>query len=53
MWPEKGKSAVTFDRVTLDQAVPYACEDADITLRGLPDTRTPPGGFGADAAADE
>ncbi len=29
----KGRQAVTFDRVTLDQAVPYACEDADITLR--------------------
>jgi DNA polymerase-1 len=29
----KGKTAVTFDQVTLDQAVPYACEDADITLR--------------------
>ena len=28
----KGKDAVTFDRVTLDAAVPYACEDADITL---------------------
>ncbi len=29
----KGRHAVTFDRVPLDQAVPYACEDADITLR--------------------
>jgi DNA polymerase-1 len=29
----KGKKAVSFDRVTLDKAVPYACEDADITLR--------------------
>jgi DNA polymerase-1 len=29
----KGKNAVTFDQVTLEQAVPYACEDADITLR--------------------
>lgn len=29
----KGKGAVTFDQVTLDQAVPYACEDADITLQ--------------------
>ena len=29
----KGKQAVTFDQVTLEQAVPYACEDADITLR--------------------
>jgi len=29
----KGKKAVTFDQVTLEQAVPYACEDADITLR--------------------
>jgi DNA polymerase-1 len=28
----KGKSAVTFDQVTIDKAVPYACEDADITL---------------------
>ena len=28
-----GKSAITFDRVPLDEAVPYAAEDADITLR--------------------
>ena len=28
----KGKNAVTFDQVTLDKAVPYASEDADITL---------------------
>jgi len=28
-----GKSAITFDRVPLDQAVKYAAEDADITLR--------------------
>ncbi len=28
-----GKTAVTFDRVPLDEAVPYACEDADITLQ--------------------
>ena len=28
-----GKSAITFDRVPLDQAVTYAAEDADITLR--------------------
>ena len=28
-----GKSAITFDRVPLDKAVPYAAEDADITLR--------------------
>ncbi|EEB85333.1 DNA polymerase I [Roseobacter sp. GAI101] len=28
-----GKSAVTFDKVPLAQAVPYAAEDADITLR--------------------
>jgi DNA polymerase-1 len=28
-----GKSAVTFDKVPLDKAVPYAAEDADITLR--------------------
>ena len=29
----KGRGAVTFDQVTIEQAVPYACEDADITLR--------------------
>ncbi|MBT8342388.1 MAG: DNA polymerase I, partial [Desulfatitalea sp.] len=29
----KGRGAVTFDQVPLQQAVPYACEDADITLR--------------------
>jgi len=28
----KGKKALTFDQVTLEKAVPYACEDADITL---------------------
>ena len=28
-----GKSALTFDRVPLAQAVPYAAEDADVTLR--------------------
>ncbi|WP_417726899.1 DNA polymerase I [Roseovarius sp.] len=28
-----GKSAVTFDRVPVDEAVKYAAEDADITLR--------------------
>ena len=28
----KGKAAVTFDQVTIDKAIPYACEDADITL---------------------
>ncbi len=28
-----GKSAVTFDRVLIDDAVKYAAEDADITLR--------------------
>ena len=28
-----GKSAITFDRVPLDEAVTYAAEDADITLR--------------------
>ncbi|NKB81315.1 MAG: DNA polymerase I [Nitrospirales bacterium] len=28
-----GKTQVTFDRVPLDQALPYAAEDADITLR--------------------
>ncbi|MBL0712345.1 MAG: DNA polymerase I [Desulfosarcina sp.] len=28
----KGRQSVTFDMVTLDKAVPYSCEDADITL---------------------
>ncbi|MFQ6546412.1 DNA polymerase I [Aestuariibius sp. 2305UL40-4] len=28
-----GKSQITFDRVPIDKAVPYAAEDADITLR--------------------
>ncbi len=28
-----GKSQVTFDKVTLEKAVPYAAEDADVTLR--------------------
>ncbi|PID39634.1 MAG: DNA polymerase I [Proteobacteria bacterium] len=28
----KGKNAVTFDQVILEKAIPYACEDADITL---------------------
>ncbi len=28
----KGRHSVTFDMVTLDKAIPYACEDADITL---------------------
>ena len=28
-----GKSAITFDRVSIEDAVPYAAEDADITLR--------------------
>ncbi len=28
-----GKAAVTFDLVPIDQAVNYACEDADVTLR--------------------
>ncbi len=28
----KGKKAVLFSQVPLDKAVPYACEDADITL---------------------
>ena len=28
-----GKSAITFDQVPLDKAVPYAAEDADVTLR--------------------
>lgn len=29
----KGKKQITFDRVPLEQAVPYAAEDADITLQ--------------------
>ncbi len=28
-----GKKALTFDQVSLDKAVPYASEDADVTLR--------------------
>jgi len=28
----KGKNAVLFSKVAIDKAVPYACEDADITL---------------------
>ncbi|MEM8554034.1 MAG: DNA polymerase I [Pseudomonadota bacterium] len=28
-----GKSAITFDRVPIDKATPYAAEDADITVR--------------------
>jgi len=28
-----GKSQITFDRVPIDKAVPYAAEDADVTLR--------------------
>jgi DNA polymerase-1 len=28
----KGRQGVTFDMVTLEKAVPYACEDADVTL---------------------
>ncbi len=28
-----GKSAITFDKVSIEDAVPYAAEDADITLR--------------------
>jgi DNA polymerase-1 len=28
----KGKNALAFNQVLLDKAVPYACEDADITL---------------------
>jgi DNA polymerase-1 len=28
-----GKSAITFDKVAIDEAVPYAAEDADVTLR--------------------
>lgn len=29
----KGAKQLTFDRIPLEQAVPYACEDADICLR--------------------
>lgn len=29
----KGKAMVTFDQVLVESATPYACEDADITLR--------------------
>ncbi|SHF77944.1 DNA polymerase I [Modicisalibacter ilicicola DSM 19980] len=29
----KGAKQITFDRVALEQAVPYACEDVDVTLR--------------------
>ena len=29
----KGKKQITFDQVALDRAVPYAAEDADMTLR--------------------
>jgi DNA polymerase I len=29
----KGAKQLTFDQVALEQAMPYACEDADITLR--------------------
>ena len=28
----KGKNALTFSQVSVDKAIPYACEDADITL---------------------
>ena len=28
-----GKSAITFDRVSIEDAIPYAAEDADITFR--------------------
>jgi DNA polymerase-1 len=28
----KGKNALTFSQVLVDKAIPYACEDADITL---------------------
>ncbi|MEM7060303.1 MAG: DNA polymerase I [Pseudomonadota bacterium] len=28
-----GKNAITFDRVEIDKAAPYAAEDADVTLR--------------------
>ena len=28
-----GKSAITFDRVSIEDATPYAAEDADVTLR--------------------
>ncbi|MDN6180104.1 MAG: DNA polymerase I [Halomonas subglaciescola] len=36
----KGAKQLTFNQVALEQAVPYACEDVDITLR-LFDTLTP------------
>ncbi|GAB2714840.1 DNA polymerase I [Halomonas garicola] len=36
----KGAKQLTFNQVALEQAVPYACEDVDITLRLL-DTLTP------------
>ncbi|GAB2793600.1 DNA polymerase I [Halomonas shantousis] len=29
----KGAKQLTFNQIDLDQAVPYACEDADVTLR--------------------
>ncbi len=29
----KGKSQLTFDKVPLNKAMPYACEDADVTYR--------------------
>ena len=28
-----GKQAITFDRVSIEEAIPYACADADFTLR--------------------
>ena len=28
-----GKSAITFDKVSINDATPYAAEDADVTLR--------------------
>ncbi|MEI8641118.1 hypothetical protein P4S68_08405 [Pseudoalteromonas sp. Hal099] len=33
----KGKKQLTFNQIELEQAAPYAAEDADITLR-LPST---------------
>ena len=33
----KGRQQVTFDMVPLEKAVPYACEDADITLLAFED----------------
>jgi DNA polymerase-1 len=35
----KGKKAILFSQVPLDKAVPYACEDADITLMARDELR--------------